>query len=85
VVRERRRIGGAVAVVAVAQFRNGNDALGYTPGDFAKRREVIEHKGDALRSFARECKKCKRAKNQGWSVGKLEGQPGGEALQKDGG
>ena len=78
-VRERRRIGGAVAVVAVAQFRNGNDALGYTPGDFAKRREVIEHKGDALRSFARECKKCKRARRERWSVGELEVRPSGEA------
>jgi len=50
-----------------------------TPAVFAKSREVIEGEGDALRSFAAECKECKRARSQGCREEELEGQPGGEA------
>jgi hypothetical protein len=58
------------------ELKNAGDGI---PAVFAKRREVVEGEGDALRSFAGERKKCKRAASERWSVGKLEVQPGGEA------
>jgi hypothetical protein len=38
---------------------------GYTPGVFAKSAEVIEKEGDALCSFAGECKKVQETVQKG--------------------
>jgi hypothetical protein len=59
-------------------LKSWGNAVGDTPGVFAKSGEVIGRKGDALRSFAGKCRK--RAKE--WGTGKAEGDDGRRSQQR---